>query len=310
MKWTTKARIQWVVSILPNKLSYATYYWLQTKFGKVESSDPIIKFKKAVSIAQHIKIQGKIIENKTFFELGTGFRLNVPIAFWLMGAKETLTIDLNPYLKWDLILKDLVYIKNNSDLIKETISDGLLDESRFNLLMNCKLDSNSIAEIMDMCNIRYLAPSDASNTLLKDNVIDYHISNDVLEHIPPNIILDILSEGKRITKDDGLFVHMVDFTDHFSHSDKSISSINFLKFSDKKWHKYAGNRYMYMNRLRKDDIEKIFQESGHNILSIESESDEKIINMINDEEIIIDSKFKEKDLSTLSILRAWFITSA
>jgi hypothetical protein len=30
-------------------------------------------------------------------------------------------------------------------------------------------------------------------------------------------------------------VHNIDFTDHFSHSDPSISSVNFLQFSESQW---------------------------------------------------------------------------
>ena len=52
---------------------------------------------------------------------------------------------------------------------------------------------------------------------------------------------------------------MVDYSDHFSHSDQTISSINFLRYSDDEWQRYAGNRYMYMNRLRHDDVLALFR---------------------------------------------------
>jgi hypothetical protein len=60
----------------------------------------------------------------------------------------------------------------------------------------------------------------------------------------------------------GLFVHFIDHSDHFSHSDATISPINFLKHCESDWQGYAGNRYMYMNRLRHDDMIELIRESG------------------------------------------------
>ena len=61
---------------------------------------------------------------------------------------------------------------------------------------------------------------------------------------------------------DGLFVHVVDFSDQFSHSDRSINAVNFLRFSDSDWLRLAGGRYSYVNRLRIDDCVRLFAESG------------------------------------------------
>jgi hypothetical protein len=64
----------------------------------------------------------------------------------------------------------------------------------------------------------------------------------------------IINEGNRILSEEGLFVHLIDCSDHFSHNDKSISRINFLQYNVTQWNKLAGNRYVYVNRLRHDDF--------------------------------------------------------
>ena len=74
---------------------------------------------------------------------------------------------------------------------------------------------------------------------------------------------------------DYLFIN-IDYSDHFSHSDKSISSVHFLQFSDGKCNKIAGNRYMYMNRLRHDDFVSLFQDLNNHILINEPTNNNRV----------------------------------
>ena len=84
-------------------------------------------------------------------------------------------------------------------------------------------------------------------------VLTGHISYTVFEHIPAPILSDILSEAQRVLRPSGLAIHLIDYSDHFAHSDASISAINFLQYDDAAWSRLADNPYMYMNRLRADD---------------------------------------------------------
>ncbi|MFM6005613.1 MAG: methyltransferase domain-containing protein, partial [Sphaerospermopsis kisseleviana] len=94
-------------------------------------------------------------------------------------------------------------------------------------------------DLLQFINVDYIAPGDASELSIPSNSIDFHTSYTVFEHIPPDIIKAIIKEGKRVLKSNGLFVHKIDYSDHFSHSDKSISAINFLQFSDSEWNRIA-----------------------------------------------------------------------
>jgi len=172
---------------------------------------------------------------KVFLEVGTGRVPLVPLAYWLMGAESTITIDLNHYLKEELIAEHLRYIVENEEEILELFG-SLIDRGRFNDLLNvAKTFKSSAYEFLDLCRIIYIAPGDAANTNLPEHHIDFHTSYTVFEHIPPNVLVRILREGNRIIKGNGLFVHRIDYSDHFSHSDKNISAINFLQYSDDEW---------------------------------------------------------------------------
>jgi len=307
MKWEQKAYIQNIIARFPSNLSYATYYFLQRKFGGLRSVNPISRFKAGIEIAQRIHQQDKSVVSKTFLEIGTGPQINLPIALWLLGASKIITVDLNPYLKTELIMSDINYIQHHQQEIAklfERISSPVFTE-RFNELLKIENDIDSFFAIT---NIEYCAPADAANLHLASQSIDYHISFTTLEHIPPETIKHILHEGKRIVRPQGLFIHCVDFSDHFSHSDKSISVINFLKYDDKEWDRIAGNRYMYQNRLRVDDFIGLFKSADLQILSADSVINKNALEELQNGFLLSD-RFSSKDSETIATSSAWIVAS-
>ncbi len=264
--------------------------------------------KTAVETWQLIINTGYDPKGKVFLEIGTGWIPIVPLAYYLMGAKRTITIDLNPYIKEDLIKECLQYVSVNTEKIKNTFGP-LLDNKRLDAITDLPKQGNyNVEQFYNLCGIEYIAPGDAAHTILSPNSIDIHTSNYVMEHIPPEILVAIIKEGNRIIKQNGLFVHNIDYSDHFSHSDKTIVPINFLQFTEKEWIKYAGNRFMYMNRLRHDDFINIFLKCDHRILVNETNTNQTIYELLKKNSIKLDSRFKNKSIEVNSILRARLIT--
>jgi hypothetical protein len=309
MNWKVKAFIQNAVAYLPSKMSYEMYFQIQRNFGNLKKPhNPVGRFANAVNILKKIKQHGYETNGKIFFEVGSGHIPLFPIAFWLGGAKKTITVDLNPYLRNELIVDMLFFIHKEKNQIKNIFGD-FLNEERFNALLDYSKSKNiNKNDLLELCQIEYIAPCDAAKTNLPEKNINYHISNVVYEHIPLNIIHDILTEGNRIITEDGLFINNIDYSDHFAGMDKNISKINFLKYNDKKWDKYAGNRYMYMNRARHDDFIELFKSVGHDFVEIEPHKDEMVLELLENGKINLDTKFKEKGEEILSITGAKFIT--
>lgn len=308
MHWKLKSLIQNAISLFPSAASYEAYYWMQRHFGGLRRVDPTSRFVAAIETWKRIQSQERSPTGKVFLEVGTGRAPIVPIAYWLMGAKSTITIDLNPYLKEELIAEHLRYISENKD---KTIAlfGSLIDKQRFDALVSVGTKSKlSVSELLDLCQIVYIAPGDAANTNLPDQYIDFHTSYTVFEHIPPNVLADILREGNRIIKNNGLFVHRIDYSDHFSHSDKSISAINFLQYSDNEWAKYAGNRYMYMNRLRHDDFLALFERFGQQIVAVEPNINEHAEEILKAKALSLNDRFKSKTQEVLAITGSWILT--
>jgi hypothetical protein len=243
-----------------------------------------------------------------FFEVGTGRVPLVPLAFWLMGAEKTITVDLNPYLKTDLIFESLRYIATHRDEIRTLFGD-FLDKGRFQSLLEFAETADfSSGAYLRLCRIDYIAPGNAASTGLPPQSIDFHTSYTVFEHIPPGVLIQIVKEGNRLISSTGLFVHRIDYSDHFSHSDQKISAINFLQFSDDKWSRYAGNRYMYMNRLRHDDFLSLFESSGQYILDTEQDTDQRSLGLLRNGALQIDEKFSEKSKEVLSVTGSWIVS--
>lgn len=134
------------------------------------------------------------------------------------------------------------------------------------------------------------------------------LQNAVFEHIPPAVLTGILNEGNRILHPEGLFFNRIDYTDHFSYSDKTISPINFLQYSDAEWEKYAGNRFMYMNRLRHDDFIALFESAGHAILATGPDVHEQSLALLRSGGVVVDERFGDKSEGILSIIGSWIFS--
>lgn len=308
MRWKTRAIMQNVVALLPSAVSYDAYYWMQRHFGGLRRVNPLGRLAAGIEIGKRILKQHRSLSGKVFLEVGTGRVPLVPLAYWLMGAKQTVTIDANPYLKEELIVEHLHSISENEEEILKLFG-SLLDRTRFDeLLLFARKRRSAAAEFLDLCQINYIAPGNAADTTLPEQSIDFHTSFTVFEHIPPDVLFNMLREADRITKSDGLFVHRIDYSDHFSHSDKSITSINFLQYSDDEWAHYANNRYMYMNRLRHDDFLALFTSVGQKIVDVQPDTDPRSEKLLRAGGLPLDRKFSSKPKEVLAIKGAWIVT--
>jgi SAM-dependent methyltransferase len=218
-----------------------------------------------IEMARWILDMGGKVAGQTFFEVGTGHNPIVPIGFFLCGAEKVITVDLNRRLDWGILKKSLVWMAENRDEIYGYY-DGVVKKTIFDERMDLIDSLKEMPEkFLSEANIQYLAPADAADTDLLDASVNYHISTTVFEHIPGEDIRRILEEAKRILKKDGIAIHFIDLSDHFQHCDKSITSINFLRYSEKEWDKVAGNEFAYCNRLRVSDYLALFKEVGFDV---------------------------------------------
>jgi hypothetical protein len=310
LNWKFKAFIQNIFAALPRPIADKLYFQMQRYFATLKKPwNPFNHFLEGVEMLKSIKRYGGDIVGKTFFEVGTGWIPALPIIFWLAGARKIITVDLNTLMRNELIIDIMFFVQTETEKIKNIFGD-LLNDDRFEQLLDySKTEKINKTDFLNLCQIEYKAPCDASKTNLPDNSIDYHMSHNVYEHIPMDILYNILLEGNRIIANNGLFVNHIDYADHFSYMDKNISAINFLQYNEKDYMKYAGNKFMYMNRARHNEFVDLFENVEHNFLEITPYKDENIAKMLENNQIILDEKYRNIDKKILSITKSIFITN-
>jgi SAM-dependent methyltransferase len=303
VKWQLKARLQNSIASLPY-ISNAVYYAVQRSVGGLRSEriDPVDRMKAGFGMVAWAAEAGVNLRGATVLEVGTGRMIDLPTAMWLAGADRIITVDLNPYLSLKLVSEARRYIRDNAELIGPLYrgSDIVLFRERLKILTDPLLADSDLLGAM---NIQYMSPADAAHLPIEDASTDLHVSHTVLEHIPGDVLGAILIEARRVLRPSGLVIHNIDPSDHFSHDDPSISRINFLRFSEREWDKWAGNQFMYHNRLRASDYVRLFSDAGITILREEREVDERSLDEL-DSGFPLDQRFADlprDEVATTSI---------
>lgn len=210
------------------------------------------------------------------FEFGAGKNLFQNI-FMSEVVNNQVIVDLNKMIDIDLVNLAINDLKKSG-----------------NILNNKNIET--LKDLEDEYNIFYLAPYDASKTNYETNYFDSCISTNTLEHIPKESIILIFKELKRIIRKNGMISAIIDYSDHYAHTDNNIGLLNFLNYSEDQWKKYNHSSH-YQNRLRHYDYISIFKSLGY---KVESEIIKYEENNISD--ILID-KYKE-------FPKTWSATSA
>lgn len=308
MNWKIKSLIQNLISSLPSSIGDQLYFKIQKKFGGLQNSNVFntSKLDAALQIWNLILESDCDPKNKIFFELGTGRIPEIPIFLWLFGAKKIITVDLNSLANSELTNKLIDQIVKNKKQVFNLVGK-LIDIDRFEKLENLLEKNLCISDLIDLFNIEYISPFDASNEQIEETYIDFFLSYTVLEHIPQKDLEDILSNMKHKLHKGSIMIHYIDYSDHFSHSDPKISSINFLKYSNWYWNLIAGNKYMYMNRLRHDDFLNIFKKLKLNILFVKTVFSQDCYDLIKNDKIKLHHPFNSRPNKINAIIGSWFI---
>lgn len=255
------------------------------------------------------KHRQELTGSETLLEVGTGRGLSLPIALWLCGACRTITVDLNRYLKAELVFEEIEYIKNHKDVVTRLFglhSQKPIFRERFDLLLT---SSSDLDDLLSCINVTYIAPANPGHLDLPSHSIDYHVSHVVVEHIAREALDGIFLEGNRLLKESGLAIHYATLADLFSDFDHSISPINFLQFSEREWASIAGNRYMYHNRLRVDELRELFERVGFEILWQEAKVDLESLQVIKNGQLALAPRFKGKSPETNASKHVWIIAA-
>ncbi len=261
MNWRVKGATQKALSILPGGIRLNLM--MQMVLGDLRNLDRQIALKVrdwALSM-KYLREAGIPLENSRMFEIGSGWYPVLPVCFVLAGARSVATYDITRHLSEKGMLRCLDSLVPQIPLIAETAqkTPAFITEK-----LNALRQKNTLAEMLEQSRIDYHAPADARRSGLSADSLDIVYSNSVFEHIPREIIREILAESFRILRPGGFIMHNVACNDHYAHFDKSISYVNFLRFSENQWRVW-NNRLQFQNRMRAPEFLALARDAGFEI---------------------------------------------
>ena len=244
-------QINWKIkSILYNILSffklYKPLYFIQKKITKRSN----VNIKEIIFYWNYHLKYLRENNSKTVLEIGAGKSLaqNIYLSYKSSQKLEQTLIDVSNMLDFDLFNKA-------NDQISKILGIEKLPFAK------------SIYDLKKNYNLNYLAPKSLEQICESELRFDACISSTTLEHIPKKELDIIFSLLKKIIKKNGIISSAIDYSDHYSHTDKNISDLNFLQFNSNDWRKY-NTPMLFQNRLRHQDYREIFKLKGYKIFEI------------------------------------------
>jgi hypothetical protein len=305
--WIVKTAVQRVVSWLPQSHRWNELF--QTYITRGLELNPARFEAKLDCCRRHLENYRRFsctaCSDFTVMEIGTGWFPIIPIGLFLCGAKEIWSFDIVPLVRRP-------HLQQVVRLFSEYASQGRLGRllpglrpERVGALR--KLDElvtqkQSPAATLELLNI-HLRVTDARLSGLPDRAIDFIFSNTVLEHIPVQELVGLLTEFRRVGTPSSVMSHYIGLADQFSSFDQSISPFNFLRYTTSAW-RWLNNPIIPQNRLRISDYRVLFRDAGHVIV-------EECNTMGSREElqrIPLAPEFRAYSVDDLLVLYSWIVT--
>lgn len=230
--------------------------FLQKRFGALSCDWPVDRtLSYGRTLAMVCRKCGCPLDGKTTMEIGTGWVPLIPVFFWLCGSSSCHAYDIDRLLSEDISLRTL---QSAVDFLFEKGWEEIYPE-RLEALKSAL--GGGLEQVLELCNIQYHAPADAAKTSLESGSVDVVFTNDVLEHVSPRILYMLFNEIRRLLSTNGVTVHIVDLSDHYSHSDSSVPLLNFLRYPEWQF-RWINNCWLYQNRLRPHQYKELLLAAG------------------------------------------------
>jgi SAM-dependent methyltransferase len=301
MNWKTKGIIQKTLSILPG--GSMCNYFLQKSVGQLRSDATIrMTFEKDVTVLFEKMAKLSLDPaSARILEIGTGWLPVFPLSLALAGFRNTRTVDINRHLREPAVRRTLLTLEAYLD--HPTFQPFATPEQVHDNYQKLIRSQNILAT----AGIDYQAPCNAASTGWKPGSLDLITSNNVFEHVPVPVLLDLFVEAKRLLRPSGHVLHCVNCGDHYAYGDSSITQINYLSFSEAEWNRW-NNSIQYQNRLRPIDF---IQMADHHGLHIDlAQYTTKPGYMKQLENMVIAPEFRHYSLEDLASTSLTLVASA
>lgn len=259
-RWYAKAIVQKAISVFPQR--ERINHWFQVKVtGGVHLSDQHFsdKFGHALDHIRFFRRFGEPHPEARILELGTGWYPIVPLCLYLSRCGKVDSIDIQSWMTADrqrMAAQKLLEWREagRTDALNAAPERWAVVER---IAQDASLNRQEFGQAIGL----RTHLMDARKLAFEADRFDFTCSNNTFEHIPKPILKGILSDFKRVSKAGAVWSHFVDLSDHFAHSDPTISIYHFLRFSQTQW-ALIDNRIQPQNRMRWPEYLELFGDLG------------------------------------------------
>lgn len=301
MNWKAKGLIQGTLSVVP--FGSQCSYLLQRTAGQLRSDDFIHRtLEQDVTVLFERMAKLDLDPRRSrILEIGTGWLPVLPLSLALAGFRNVFTVDLYPHLHQTAIRRTLSALRPylHHPMFRPFASEDQVAQN-FDHLWNS-------TAIFAAAGITYLAPCNAGATQWSSGSMDLITSNNVFEHVPVPGLLAMFAEAKRLLRPGGSVLHCVNCGDHYAYADKSITQLNYLRFSEQQWQRW-NNSIQYQNRLRPMDFIQMAEKERLQIRSAEYTARPEALREL--EQMEIAPEFRDYPLEQLAATSLTLIASA
>lgn len=301
MNWKLKANVLAVLSRVPGGAS--VYHGLQRLLG-TNRLDVEESLAQVLEIPEMIREAGGDPCRGCYLEVGTGWRPFLPFVLSLIGAERILTFDINPWLNYAYALETYRALGSQLEMIAQRLS---LPLPRLQERYRAAADATDLAGLLRAFRVEYRCPADAAQTGLADASVDFVVSSNVLEHVPPDVIRRIHREAFRVLRPNGLAVHRFNPGDHSSLADPSVTAVNFLRYSPRQWHWWGGSGLGYHNRLRCPQHRRLLEEADFAVVTDRVRVDAPSLEGLSDGRLAVHPDFRDFSAEELAADYMWLV---
>jgi SAM-dependent methyltransferase len=300
MKWQVKLVLDSAKAVLPYQGTLRRFKRRFVPYS-VEPNKDAWTLEQGLQQIEWLREASFRFSGASVLEIGTGWQPIIPLLYYLVGCHKIYLTDTQVLLDRRLVVNALQTARRFADNIS-----ARLNISKASILSRlAEPNVRDVATLLECFNMSYLAPCDTTRLSLPDASLDLIFSRAVLEHIPKVVIAGIFTECARILTAHGAMLHVIDNSDHWEHIDKSISSVNFLKFSDWQFRLLCLNSLNYHNRLRHSDYVTLLRTAGFEILRESGKIDDTSLELLKT--MRVSTRFHGRHHEDLATIHSWFL---
>jgi cyclopropane fatty-acyl-phospholipid synthase-like methyltransferase len=240
--WYLKILLKIILARLPVNIHR---FWRNLgifKHGDMDNSSYVIN--NFESLIKFGDVNKSTLNNKNLLEVGCGDSIGSAVVAASYGMSSIL-VDVDSFATKEI------------EIYKKILNE-------INAQRKTSLDFNgvySFEDLLQVCKASYLTRGTSSLKDIDSSSVDFIISQACLEHVRKDEFKEFIEETYRLSKQDGLSIHSIDFKDHLSYS------LNNLRFSELLWESdFMASSGFYTNRLRYSEMREIFIDAGFEIV--------------------------------------------